>query len=340
MKTVSCITVRMSSGRLPGKVMADICGKPALERVVDRHLQIEAVDDIVVATSTDPLDDPIEEWCSGSGIRCYRGSLDNVCDRIYNAVVELAPDYVIRGLGDCTFIEPRLVDMMVDVLSLHNADAARPVTEANKWPVYGAAESPYSWNVIETLNERSSGSQCEHFGAYLDEHRDEFNIIYPQGPPGYYTTYYPPYRLELDTETDLWMFRQIYEALGTDREPPLYEVIRFLDNNQDLAITNSSIAEKTGPLTSFTPEQRRKWNEQKDGRVVDWGSRQWSWLQGHKADHRAVWCDAGRCYLGYVLHHGRGQANAIVRPNGDKIFGDASIACSCGTGREWRQTRR
>ncbi len=98
MNVIACITVRMSSDRLPGKVLADICGKPALARVIDRYRQVEGVTDIVVATTTDAGDEPIVRWCKDAGIDWYRGSLDDVCHRIRNACEPYRPykpDYIL-----------------------------------------------------------------------------------------------------------------------------------------------------------------------------------------------------------------------------------------------------
>jgi spore coat polysaccharide biosynthesis protein SpsF len=337
MNVVACITVRMSSERLPGKVMSDICGRPALARVVDRYRLVRSVTDIVVATSTDVSDDPIVAWCQASGIACYRGSLDDVCDRIVRACEPYDPDYVLRGLGDCPFIDWRLLDMAVDACRVHDADAMRIFAGPNSWPVYGAAESPYSWHAVLQINELSVGAEREHFGMHLDRYRDQYDVIYPQPPAGFYCTYYAPFRLELDTPEDLYLILEIYERIGQDREPELRDVIRLLNENPDLAMINAAVCERTGPLTTFDIAQRRAWADLARTKLVDWGMfNDWIWLDGHEEGVRAVWCDAGTCYLGYAKRtreHGRNVTH-LVRPGGT-VIRDAKIICSCGAGRRW-----
>lgn len=330
MHTIACITVRMSSERLPGKVMADIAGKPALARIVGRYRQVQGLSDILVATTTDASDDAVNYWCNQEGVPCFRGSVDDVVDRIYHACRPYHADYVFRGLGDCTFIEPMLVEMMTNVVTLHQADTGRVFTSPNAWPVYGAAEAPYSWASIERMKEQSSGSQREHFGSHIDSNRWLYDIVYPCPSSGYYATYYRPFRLELDTETDLYMLCEIYKALGMEREPPLHEVISFLDGNLDLAMCNQHIAERTGPLTTYSPEQRADWMNYMNGRVVDWGG-DWTWMAGNDGTRRAIWCDSGTCYLGYV------ERCSLFRPDGTRILGDAVIQCSCGANKRWRE---
>jgi len=329
MRVVACITARMSSSRLPGKALIDIAGKPAIERIVNRFEQVRGLDGIVVATTADKGDDPIVEWCVGHGVRFHRGSTNDVCQRIYAACLLDEPDYILRGLGDCTFVEPSLQEMMLDIVSLHGADAARISMGPNDCPVYGAAESPYSWASVQRLCAESSGSQREHFGTYLDENRNLFDIVYPMPSPGYHRTYYRPYRLELDTEQDLELMRRVYKLLGPEREPALWEVIALLDRLPALALLNASVSEKTGPLTTYSAKQRREWVGMMEHGLVDW-SGDWSWLQGNTPDAKAVWCSAGKCYLGYKTARGE-----LCLPDGTRIVGKAELSCACGAGYRW-----
>lgn len=336
MNIIVCLTARMSSERLPGKPMVDVCGRPNLERVVERYEAAESVSAVVVATTIDQSDDAIADWCRDAGKRCYRGSPDDVCRRISEASQTHDPDYVVRGLTDAPFVSPFLLDMGVDVTSLHGADAGRICAGPNVQPVYGAAEFPYSWRAVRQLDLSSSGSQREHFGTYLDAHRDEFDVIYPAPTREYYGIYFRPYRLELDTKADLELVREVYRRLGPGARPALHEVIALLDADPDLALSNSCVPERTGPLTTFTVRQRRGWMESMEGRRVDWGG-DWTLLQGNRGAGRAIWCDAGQCYLGHIKRiKERGRAlNVLVRPGDEVIKGDATLACSCGAGRKW-----
>ena len=83
MRTVAIIQARMSSSRLPGKVLLDIAGQPMLVRVVERARRAKTIDDVMVATTTDPADDPIEALCRERGYPVYRGSMFDVLDRFY-----------------------------------------------------------------------------------------------------------------------------------------------------------------------------------------------------------------------------------------------------------------
>ncbi len=110
------IQARMSSRRLPGKVLMPLLGVPMLARQVERVRRASNLDDLVVATSCDSEDDSIAELCAGLDIDCHRGSLDDVLGRFYGAAQTAAADHVVRLTGDCPLIDPEVMDA---VIALH-----------------------------------------------------------------------------------------------------------------------------------------------------------------------------------------------------------------------------
>jgi spore coat polysaccharide biosynthesis protein SpsF len=100
MKMVAIIQARMSSARLPGKVLMPLAGEPALWHVVNRIRACKTIAEVVVATSIDAADDAIEDWCRGSDVICYRGSLNDVLDRYYQAGLIHKADAVVRITAD------------------------------------------------------------------------------------------------------------------------------------------------------------------------------------------------------------------------------------------------
>src|SRR5574337_78113 len=99
---VAIIQARMSSTRLPSKVMKPVCGRPILWHVVNRLKASELIDEVVVATTTEPSDDVIAEWCGLNGTPFYRGSLNDVLDRYFNAAKEFGARTVVRVTSDLT----------------------------------------------------------------------------------------------------------------------------------------------------------------------------------------------------------------------------------------------
>jgi spore coat polysaccharide biosynthesis protein SpsF len=112
-KIIAVIQARMTSSRLPGKVMLDIAGKPMLQHMLDRVQSAKTLDDVVIATTTDPTDDLLEQFCQERGIPYHRGSLQDVLDRFYQAANKFRADVIVRLTADCPLIDPEVLDRTV-----------------------------------------------------------------------------------------------------------------------------------------------------------------------------------------------------------------------------------
>ena len=112
-RTVAILQARMASVRLPGKVLLDIAGQPMLARVYERARQAGTVDQVVVATTTDPSDDAVEALCQSRGYPCYRGSTLDVLDRYYRAARTVGAEVIVRLTADCPLMDPGIIDLAV-----------------------------------------------------------------------------------------------------------------------------------------------------------------------------------------------------------------------------------
>jgi glutamate-1-semialdehyde 2,1-aminomutase len=113
-RTIAILQARMSSSRLPGKVMMEVNGKPMIYWQVKRILQAKSVNKLIIATSIDPSDDALADFLKANSIEVYRGSLNNVFSR-YCELAEVFPcDALIRLTGDCPLVMPQLIDEMVE----------------------------------------------------------------------------------------------------------------------------------------------------------------------------------------------------------------------------------
>src|SRR2546428_2139035 len=110
MRVVALIQVRMSSSRFPGKVMAELAGKPTLWHIMNRLSFSSQLDAIVIATSTEPANDSIRRFASDQGFACFSGSENDVLDRLYQGARLHGADAIVRITGDCPLVDPALVD--------------------------------------------------------------------------------------------------------------------------------------------------------------------------------------------------------------------------------------
>ena len=113
MKTVAIIQARMGSTRLPGKVLAHISGKPMLWHVVQRTRQAKALDGVMVATSVEPKDDNVAEFCDNSAFDCFRGSEEDVLDRYFQAAKQFPGSIIVRITADCPLVDSDVIDKVV-----------------------------------------------------------------------------------------------------------------------------------------------------------------------------------------------------------------------------------
>ena len=114
MKVVAIVQARMGSTRLPGKVMKLVDGVPVIERLLSRLVKSKLIDEIIVATSIAACDVQLAEHVRKIGYGCFRGSENDVLERFYNAAKAHDADVVVRITGDCPFVDPELVDIVVD----------------------------------------------------------------------------------------------------------------------------------------------------------------------------------------------------------------------------------
>lgn len=114
---IGIIQARASSRRLPGKVLKPLLGRPMLARQLERLQRAETIDRLVVATSTEKSDDPVEALCTDLEIDCFRGDLEDVLDRVYHAANLYSDDHVrdqiLRLTADCPITDPELIDELV-----------------------------------------------------------------------------------------------------------------------------------------------------------------------------------------------------------------------------------
>lgn len=126
MKVIGIIQARMASSRFPGKSLADVEGEPLLGRVIERTAQMRGVEKWVVATSTNPEDDAIAEFCEGRGVPCFRGHPTNVLDRFIQAVRTHLPDAdaVVRVTGDSPLWDPAVGQEVLNAFLVGNGEPA------------------------------------------------------------------------------------------------------------------------------------------------------------------------------------------------------------------------
>jgi len=127
MQTVALIQARMTSTRLPGKVLADLAGLPLLQRMLARVARAKRLDGVVVATTDNATDDPVAALCSSLGVQVFRGSEADVLGRMLAAAEMVAAKVAVRLTADCPMIDPDVIDQCLVLREQKGVDYASNV---------------------------------------------------------------------------------------------------------------------------------------------------------------------------------------------------------------------
>ena len=241
-KVAAIIQARMGSSRFPGKVLRPLAGKPVLWHLIHRLGKSKTIDVVAVATSTNPVDDPLEEFCIDLKVPCIRGSEDNVLDRYHQAARELKADFIVRVTGDAPLVDPEIIDSLVDHLIKENADycVGDPDT-----PTIHEGFSPFSRQALEKLVRDAPDDPVavEHVTAYIKQHPDKFKTTVVRMPDEHNFT---GARISVDTPADLVFLEEVYRKLGARAgEADVADVVRLLKAEPDLLKINSSVRQKS-----------------------------------------------------------------------------------------------
>jgi spore coat polysaccharide biosynthesis protein SpsF len=248
----------MSSSRLPGKILADIAGQPMLQRVFIRTSRAATVTETIFATTIDPSDDPVAEYCDFSGIPFRRGSLYDVLDRYYQSAKSAKADYVVRVTADCPVIDPALIDDIVNTLLEGDYDFVcnrLPPPWPRTYPIGLDAEA-CTFKVLEKAWQEAKGPQHrEHAMPYFYE-GVELSAASRQLSEGVssrgfriallnHTTNFGDYRWTVDTPEDLEFIRQVYSRFDGRDDFTWKEVLDLVHHEPQLMQINSSVKHKT-----------------------------------------------------------------------------------------------
>src|SRR5689334_6768039 len=248
----------MSSSRLPGKILADIAGQPMLQRVFTRTSRAATVTETIFATTTDPSDDPVAEYCDFSGIPFTRGSLYDVLDRYYRTARQAKADFVVRVTADCPVIDPALIDEVVNTLLEDEYDFVcnrLPSPWQRTFPI-GLDVEACTWKALENAWHEATGPQHrEHAMPYLYE-GVELSALSRQlsegiSPRGFriarlnHTTDFGDYRWTVDTAEDLEFMRQIYSRFDGRDDFSWKDVLALVHNEPQLMQINAAVKHKT-----------------------------------------------------------------------------------------------
>jgi spore coat polysaccharide biosynthesis protein SpsF len=241
MRITATIQARMSSTRLPGKVLKPILGKPMLELQIERIKRSILIDEIIIATTNSPKDDPIVSLAKKLKIPYFRGSEDDVLDRIVSTLKKYDVEIHDEFMGDNPVPDPFIIDSIIGFY-LKNADKYDYVSNCLKttYPP-GLEVSLYPSNILYDAEKHvgKSSPLREHVGIHIYQHPERYRIHNIEAPS--YLNY-PDLHLEVDTLEDFEVIKSVFEAFYP-KNPyfDLLQIIDFMNDNKDLFEKNKLV---------------------------------------------------------------------------------------------------
>jgi spore coat polysaccharide biosynthesis protein SpsF len=247
--TLAILQARMSSTRLPGKVLKLILNKPMLMRQIERIQRSSLIDELIVATSVEKSDDILADICIRNGIKVFRGSLDDVLDRFYQAAKLFNATNIVRLTGDCPLAEPSLIDYIIK----SHIDTCADYTSNTIHPTYpdGLDVEVFSYSALKVAwGESNLKSQREHVTPYLYSHPEIFKLNSIEHDHNLSSL-----RWTVDSQADFDFVEEVYSKLYPTNNFFNMEDVFSLHNQNPLRNLNSNQIRNEGYLKSLAVDQ-------------------------------------------------------------------------------------
>jgi spore coat polysaccharide biosynthesis protein SpsF len=241
MTTVATIEARMTSSRLPGKVLMEANGKPLLGHLVNRLKAVPSIDKICLATTINTTDDALVDFALEEGISVYRGSESDVLSRVVGAAESVGATDIVEITGDCPIIDPEIIEQAIRIYHCNNLDYVSNV-KVLSWPV-GMDVQVFSLSTLKRSQSMTSDPlDLEHVASHIRRHPEIFSHLNIVAPP---SMHWPELGLTLDERDDYLLLKTIIEYFGDNN--PLFscqDVVDALRRHPDWIGINDHVVRK------------------------------------------------------------------------------------------------
>lgn len=241
-KIVATIEGRMTSSRLPGKLMLPVLNRPILASLTNRLKAVASIDQIVLATTTNVTDDVLVKFAEEENIDVFRGDEEDVMGRVIGAGSSVDADIIVEITGDCPLIDPDIVEQTIQVF-LRNAPAQYCANSFYSTYPDGMDTQVFTLEALKKSYELTNDPlDREHVSRYMVNHPELFPAVYLVAPP---SLTWPGLGLTLDEPADYTLICKIIEHFGEkDQLFGCGEIIKLLRKNPDWLSVNENVQRK------------------------------------------------------------------------------------------------
>lgn len=212
-RVVAVVQARMGSTRLPGKSLADVCGRPLLAHVLTRVKAASCLDQVVLATTTHDRDGALVPVAEALDVPVFRGSESDVLDRFHGAAVEHGAGMIVRITADCPLVDPDVIGRVVAALQDGHAEYASNV-EPRSFPKGLDAEA-FTFDALDRAwLEATAPYDREHVTPYLRRDPQRFRHANISADADHSV-----WRWTVDDDDDLEFVRRVYARLWRPERP-------------------------------------------------------------------------------------------------------------------------
>jgi spore coat polysaccharide biosynthesis protein SpsF len=258
MKVVAILQARMGSTRLPGKVLMSAAGKPLIVHMLERVRRAQTLDDLWLATSTEPANDPLAKVVEEMGVSVFRGSEDDVLSRFVEIAQRTDADWIVRLTGDCPVHDPEIIDAVVHCAL--DAEGGLDYVSNSLHPTFpdGLDVEVFTRAALnQAAQEASTALQREHVTPFIHRFHDDpgpFRVGHFKGHADF-----SHLRWTVDEPEDYELVREIFESLLP--ELPYFnwmDVLSLLTRRPELLLKNSDILRNEGYLKALAQTKEKE----------------------------------------------------------------------------------
>lgn len=241
MKVVAVIEARMTSSRLPGKVLLPALGQPMIYHLINRLKSVASLDDIVLATTANPSDDILVAFSQKQSVSAFRGSESDVMGRVIGAASMARADIIVEITADCPIIDPDIVEQTIQMFKAHTCSyvsnvQVRSFPDGMDTQVFPLSELERSAAMTQDALDR------EHVSLHMRNNPQLFSQVHLVAPP---SQCWPGLGLTLDEEADYVLLKKIIEKMSPiNHNFSCREIIQLLRDNPEWCTINRNVIRK------------------------------------------------------------------------------------------------
>jgi len=237
-KKLIIVQARMGSGRLPGKVMKEVCDKTLIEHLIIRLRRVKQSDQIVIATTTKEQDDQIVDLCKRLGVSFYRGSGEDVLSRYYEAALQYKGDLIVRVTSDCPLIDPDIIDKAITFYIENYGEIDYVSNCLNRTYPKGMDVEVFPFLILkEAYEEAKKENEREHVTPFI-----RFNTMRYRLHNIEHSVDLSHYRWTVDTQEDLDLITRIFRSIYHEKPDfTMRDILLVMDENPEWIHVNDHI---------------------------------------------------------------------------------------------------